>query len=148
MRPSAPGVNQHSKAADGGVDELSEGSPSADVVRDLLDRWRAAYVAGESEAVSSLYALDGLLAFAEEVSSYAGRDAVKVAIESRIADACSNGELVFEWGEPVIDGEMVTVEFSDIPGRRDFTGLAIMRIVRGQIVFDRRFRERPKSGGQ
>lgn len=127
---------------------MGEKSLTPDEVRDLLDRWRAAYLAGDSQAVSGLYALDGLLAFAEEISSHAGRDAVEVAIESRIADARSTGEVVFEWGEPVIDGEMVAVEFFDIPDRSEANGVAIMRIIRGRIVFDRRFREPPESGGQ
>lgn len=127
---------------------MSEESLAPDEVRDLLERWRTAYLAGDSVTVGGLYALDGLLAFAEEINSYAGRDAVEVAIESRIADARSAGELVFEWGEPVIDGEMVAVEFCDIPDRSEANGIAILRIVRGRIVFDRRFREPPDSGGE
>ncbi|RIK09549.1 MAG: hypothetical protein DCC49_05845 [Acidobacteria bacterium] len=127
---------------------VSEESLDPDEVQGLLDRWRAAYLAGDSVAVGDLYALDGLLAFAEEASSYAGRDAVEVAIESRFAEASSVGEVVFEWGEPIIDGEMVAVEFCDLPDRGEANGVAIMRIVRGRIVFDRRFREPPNSGGQ
>lgn len=143
-----PGASRSSRAADFKVSEVSEESLGLDEVQDLLERWRAAYLAGDSVAVSDLYALDGLLAFAEEINSYAGRDAVEVAIESRITDARSAGELVFEWGVPVVDGEMVAVEFCDIPDRSEANGVSIMRIARGRIVFDRRFREPPESGGQ
>lgn len=145
MRPSVPGASRSSRAADA---EVSDESLTQDEVQDLLERWQAAFLAGDSAAVGDLYALDGLLAFAEEINSYAGRDAVEMAIESRIADASSAGKLVFEWGEPVIDGEMVAVEFCDIADRSEPNGVAIMRIARGRIAFDRRFKEPPESGGQ
>lgn len=119
-----------------------------DEIRTLLATWRQRYLAADAAGLADLYALDGLLAYVEEVSSSAGRDAIQARFESCFQDKGSVGELSFEWGEPAIEGGMAAVEFTDVRGSEAPNGVAIMAFAWGLIAFDRRFREPPQSGGE